>query len=138
MTELDIATYITSTFPGVESVDTMNATFFMYDPEHKLPPERRWPFATIVTTDEHDTDRVSNLDRPGVFRLNLGVSKETFQSLVPDREAVHDFAALDRLMPHPVYGQMYWLCVLNPSDATFEQIKPLLSEAFDLAAARLK
>ena len=31
----------------------------------------------------------------------------------------HDFTALDRIMPHPVYGKMYWVCVLNPSDETF-------------------
>ena len=29
-------------------------------------------------------------------------------------------------MPHPVYGPNHWVCVLNPSDTTFENLKPLL------------
>ena len=49
----------------------------------------------------------------------------------------HDFAALDQLMPHPTYGNMFWLCVLNPSAGTWEAIKPLIAEAQELAAARL-
>jgi hypothetical protein len=39
-------------------------------------------------------------------------------------------------MPHPVYGKMYWVCVLNPSAATFEAVKPLLAEAYQAAAGR--
>ena len=45
----------------------------------------------------------------------------------------YDFTALDQVMPHPVYGRMYWVCVLNPSDATFQKLRPLLTEAHDLA-----
>ena len=50
--------------------------------------------------------------------------------------ATWDFAELDVVMPHPVYGRMHWVCVLNPSEATFETVKPLLSEAYDLNVAR--
>jgi len=122
-----IANYITSTFPETTTATAMGATFFFND------PAKMFPFATIVTTDEHD--QASDLNRPGVFRLNIGVGKETFQSFV-GTETTHDYKALDRLMPHPVYGQMYWLCVLNPSDATFERVKPLLKEAHDVSAKR--
>ena len=48
----------------------------------------------------------------------------------------HDFTALDQLMPHPVYAPQSWVCVLNPSDATFQKIQPLLAEAYDLAVSR--
>ncbi|MGH8601673.1 MAG: DUF6194 family protein [Gammaproteobacteria bacterium] len=48
----------------------------------------------------------------------------------------HDFAALDQLLPHPVYGWMSWVCVLKPSIATFQTVKPLLAEAYDLAAGK--
>jgi len=34
-------------------------------------------------------------------------------------------------MPHPVYGKMYWVCVLNPSAETFETVKGLLAEAYE-------
>ena len=40
-------------------------------------------------------------------------------------------------MPHPVYGRMYWVCVLNPSDETFAtKVQPLLAEAYDMAVVK--
>jgi len=39
-------------------------------------------------------------------------------------------------MPHPVYGPNHFVCVLNPSDATFDAIKPLLKEAHEIAVKR--
>ena len=88
-----------------------------------------------MTKDYGDFDNASNLDRPGLFRLNIGLSSATYESLlVPTAE--HDFTALDRLMPHPVYGGNHWVSVLNPSEATFETLKPLLREAYDRAVER--
>lgn len=110
-------------------------TFFIYDPERNLEGSRRFPFATIVTKDYGDFDNASNLDRPGVYRLNIGISKETYAALIDDG-AEHDFSALDRLIPHPVYGRNHWVSVLNPSDATFEALRPLLQEAYDRAVGR--
>jgi uncharacterized protein DUF6194 len=89
-----------------------------------------------VTKDYGDFDNLSNLNRDGVFRLNIGVSKKTFDSLFP-AGADHDFTALDILMPHPVYGENHWVSVLNPSDPTFVELRPLLDEAYDIAAARV-
>jgi hypothetical protein len=88
-----------------------------------------------VTKDYGAFDRASNLDRPAVFRLNIGVSKKSYSSLFPD-DLQHDFAALDRLLPHPVYGKNHWVCVLNPSDATFRSLHPLLAGAYGIAAGR--
>jgi hypothetical protein len=110
-------------------------TFFIYDPNHELEGARRFPFATIVTQDYGDFDNASNLNRPGVFRLNIGVSKKTYEALFP-KDAAHDFTALDRLMAHPVYGPSHWVCVLNPSEATFESLRPLLAEAYEIAVRR--
>jgi hypothetical protein len=109
--------------------------FYFADVGGAEPPDRKFPFATIVTKDYGEFDCASNLNRPGVFRLNIGISKQTFAGLFPE-PAEYDFTALDRLLPHPVYGKMYWVCVLNPSAATFEVVRPLLAEAFDLAAQR--
>ncbi|HJZ54921.1 MAG TPA: DUF6194 family protein [Gemmataceae bacterium] len=95
--------------------------------------QRKFPFATLTTADEYE--RFSDLKRPGVFRLNVGVSKQSFQSLFGGTGG-HDFTALDQLMPHPVYGKMYWVCVLNPSPATFEAVKPLLAEAYEMAVRK--
>ena len=30
-----------------------------------------------------------------------------------------------------------WICVLNPSDETFERVKPLLREAYEMAVAQV-
>ena len=51
-----------------------------------------------------------------------------------------DYAAFDRIVPHPVYARQLWISILNPSDATFRDVvMPLLTEAHDrLAAARAR
>jgi hypothetical protein len=103
-------------------------------------------FATLKTSDD-DYDRASNLDRPGVFRLNIGVSKATFLERFgqkPEKIGVGDgsdiggdFTALDTLLPHPVYASMGWVCILNPSEGTFlTVVQPLLTEAYDLAVTK--
>jgi hypothetical protein len=143
--EAAISRYIATAFSGVDIVVgsreagspeiAWGDTFFIYDPNRNLSDTRRFPFATLVTKDYGDFDNASNLDRPGVFRLNIGVSKETYAKLF-DAAEQFDFTALDRLMPHPVYGPNHFVCVLNPSDSTFEAIKPLLSEAYKIAVRR--
>ena len=142
-----IRDYVASAFSGVDVTIASKEsgapelawgdTFFIYDPRHDLPPSRQFPFATIVTKDYGEFDSASRLDRPGVFRLNIGVSKKTFQSLFPHDDA-HDFTALDTLMPHPVYAENHFVCVLNPSEATFDKLKPLLVEAYQIAVARVE
>jgi Family of unknown function (DUF6194) len=80
------------------------------------------------------------LNREGVFRLNIGVRRETFHALFPSDDdsatACVDFSALDRLMPHPVYARQSWVSVLNPSADTFETVKPLLAEAYSMVVNR--
>jgi hypothetical protein len=151
-----ITQYIADTFAGVAVVVASpetgapevawGDTFFIYDPDRDLPPNRQFPFATIVTKDYGDFDRASNLNRPGVFRLNVGVSRDTYRALfgAPPApadtagavSADYDFAALDQLLPHPVYAPQHWVCVLNPGAATFERVRPLLAEAYERAVRR--
>ncbi len=110
-------------------------TFFIYDPDGSLPESKHFPFATIVTKDYGDFDNASKLDRLGVFRLNIDAGKDGHEALFgSDQE--FDFTELDVLMPHPVYGRNHWVCVLNPSDATFEGLKPLLTAAYKAAVDR--
>ncbi len=142
MDQAAITAYIAETGPGIDVVTGTEGiaagdTFFIYDPDRNLQDKQRFPFATIVTKDYGDFDNASNLSREGVFRLNVGVSRETFRSLFGD-DLAYDFTALDRLMPHPVYGRQSWVCVLNPSAETFERVKPLLREAYEIAVARVK
>ena len=156
MDEASITQFITDTFDGVNVVVASRKagspeiawgdSFFIYDPGRQLPPAGQFPFATIVTKDYGDFDFASRLDRPGVFRLNIGVGKETYRSLFGPQpspppaggvvETGHDFTTLDQLLPHPVYAPMSWVCVLNPSAATFQTVRPLLAEAYQLAVSR--
>jgi hypothetical protein len=127
----EIVNWITATYPDAVTASAMGATFFSLD-------ESFWPnFATIVTTDEHDMGQPSKLHRPGLFRLNIATRRETFQRLVGGVDDP-DYAALDRILPHPVYAKELWVCVLNPSRQTFEEhVKPLIAESYErLARAR--
>ena len=143
MDEASITRYITETFGDVHPVEGWGDTFFFYNPDWKLPDKIY--FATLKHQDD-DYDRVSDLNRPSVFRLSIGVSKATYRSMFgpePPRPGAsgavdtgHDFTALDQLLPHPVYARAHWVCVLNPSTATFEAAKPLLAEAYDLAVSK--
>jgi hypothetical protein len=58
--------------------------------------------------------------------------EDCFASAAP----THDYAALDQLMPHPVYAAQSWVCVLNPSTERFESLKPLLADAYDIVFNR--
>jgi hypothetical protein len=125
----EITNWISTTYPQTVVASALGATFFSLD-------ESSWPnFATIVTTDEHDMGTPSNLARPDVFRLNIGVGKETFGRLVGSIDEP-DYAALDTILPHPVYAKQRWIGILNPSWATFDElVKPLIAEAYDRLAA---
>ena len=144
MDEAAITQYITETFEGVHPVTAWGDTFFFYNSDREEPDEVY--FATLKSQDD-DYDRASNLNRPSVFRLNIGIGRETYRSLfgAPSsrREAdetvdvAYDFTVLDQLLPHPVYGRANWVCVLNPSEATFQNVvRPLLEEAYRLAVAK--
>lgn len=96
----------------------------------------------FVTVKDHDgpNDRASNLDREGVYRVNLGVDEATYRRLFgdpparpPKGESVdtgHDFTRLDEVLPHPVYAWANWLCVLSPSEETLEELWPLVDAAY--------
>ncbi len=119
----ELTSWITTTYPDSVVAEAMGATFFSLDEKH-------WPnFATIVTTDEHDMGNPSNLAREGVYRLNIGVGKQTFERLAGST-AEPDYAALDTVIPHPVYAKQRWIAILNPSRRSFDDVvKPLLAEA---------
>jgi Family of unknown function (DUF6194) len=119
----EIRSWITTTYADTVVSEGMDATFFSLDEKH-------WPnFATIVTTDEHDMGAPSNLNREGVFRLNIGVGKATFERLVGSIKDP-DYAALDTVIPHPVYAKQRWIAILNPTQRTFDDVvKALIDEA---------
>jgi hypothetical protein len=136
-----ITAFITETFAGAAVVVASGNAFYFADPEGTLEPDRRFPFATLLNDDAYDD--FSQLHRPSVFRLNIGVSRETFRALFGENALSDadsgdwDFTAPDQIMPHPVYARQFWVCVLNPSAATFQQdVQPLLAEAYERSIRR--
>jgi len=118
-------------------------SFAFYDPDDAGEAARRFPFATVVTKDYPGFDTESRLGRPGVFRLNLPAGRERFTRLfgfppadLGDRRAEFAFDALDRLVPHPVYGRQGWVSVVAPGPATEREVRELLAHAHERARQR--
>ena len=118
------------TFPDAVVATIDSAAFFSLDEKH-------WPnFATVVWTDEHDEGAPSDLARDGVYRVNVGVDRDTFQQLVGSMTEP-DYAAFDRFMPHPVYARQRWISILNPSHETIRStLMPLIAAGHDRLVAR--
>lgn len=99
----------------------------------------------VLTVDEHDSDKdkESKLERENIYRINMEIGKNTFKRLfhvTPRRikksgidSMNYDFTMLDRLMPHPAAAWLSRVCILNPSKQTFEELKPLINEAYKYA-----
>jgi hypothetical protein len=136
--------------PGVVAVKASEAggapevawgdSFFFYDPEGDVPADRRLP---IVTKDYDGFDMASDLNRHGVYRLNLAVGRVRFEQLVgypPVQHAAHeedfDYRALDCVLPHPVYATQAWVSILNPGDKTSALARSLIVEAHSRAVER--
>ncbi|MCM0675302.1 DUF6194 family protein [Micromonospora phytophila] len=136
--------HICRTFAGVRALDAGGDTFLLYDPAGDLPAERQLPFATIVTGDRYDT--ASQLSRPGFWRLNIGLTRAAYRELFPAAAPGRnvraapvpgvDHAAVDIVMPHPVYASQHWVCVVNPGEATLGTIGHLLADAYGFAARK--
>jgi hypothetical protein len=124
-----ISATILQRWPETVVAQIDGATFFSLD-------ESNWPnYATIVWTDGFDMGNPSDLARPGVFRLNIGLGKESFARIAADFDDP-EYWQFDRLMPHPIYAKQHWVSILNPSHATFREIvMPLLVEAHDRLAS---
>lgn len=123
-----------SDFPEVAWGDA----FFFHAPDGRMPVNVQ-PYGTIVTKD-YPEDTASDLDPPGRWRVNVHVSAATFRELTGEEPRgpgrPRDYAATDRVMPHPVYGALGWICVVNPGERTTDTVVRLLRAAHDAARAR--
>lgn len=143
ITPHNISEYILSTFSGIVLKETWGEKAFFYNPGNL-----RAHGAYFCTLKEQDgeNDSASALNRNGVFRFNFGISKQTFTHLfgsIPKRplkgtiiSGDFNFTQLDVLLPHPIYGWMGWVAILNPSEKTFGQLEVLLCESYQLAVQR--
>ncbi|GAB3259334.1 DUF6194 family protein [Arthrobacter pigmenti] len=111
--------------------------FFYYAPDGQTPKNVQ-PYATIVTKNYPD-DVESDLDPDGRWRVNIHVGKAKFTELTgenPRNFGPCDFAAADKIMPHPVYGSLGWVAVVNPGDRTLPSVVELLHAAHEEARRR--
>lgn len=139
----DIIQIIENDFEGVIPKSSWGETSLFYNPGRVLP--NGVYFCTLKENDG-ENDKNSELHREGVFRLSIGITKETFEKKFgrrpkrPPKGGVintdHDFTEQNVLMPHPIYGWMSWVQVLNPSESTFEALLPLITEAYENAVIK--
>jgi hypothetical protein len=131
MNQVDFEAF-TMELPNVQRVDNFGYSFFFVGNDDRLP------FVTIADSD-NDFDDVSNLDREDVFRLNIGVSKETFNNLIPcPSDGDIDYSILNVFLPHPHYARQHFVCILNPIDDNVEITKRLIVEAHSIAEDRFQ
>lgn len=136
----DIITYCLDNLPDTILVSSWGESGIFYNPNNTL---KRGIYVLTVKEKDGDNDKSSDLSRENIYRVNIGIRKNTFIDMfgsVPARppkgrivDMPFDFTQTDKLLPHPVYAWMSWVCVLNPSVATFERIKPLIQEAYEYA-----
>ncbi len=99
--------------------------FFYYAPDGVVPNGQ--PFATVVTKD-YPGEPSSDLE-PGDFRVNVDAGRR-------GQPVTEDAARRDHVMPHPVYGHLGWVCVVQPSPDASADLKSLLRDAHDAARRR--
>lgn len=137
-----IIEHLLDRFEGTRVVEAWGERSIFYNPGLILP---RGVYFATVKEKNGENDKASHLDRPGVFRLNVGTTKPLFLEKFgppPSRagkggmvDGPWDFTATDTLTPHPVYGWMSWVAVLNPSNETLTDMSEIVEAAFGKAKA---
>lgn len=140
MTADEILNYCLENFEGTVLVNSWGERGVFYNPDRKL---KRGVYILTIKEKDGDNDKGSQLDRENVYRVNIGIRKDTFIEMfgsIPKRpgkgcivDMEYDFSTIDTILPHPVYAWMGWICSLNPSEETFARLKPFITEAYEYA-----
>jgi hypothetical protein len=137
---------LTLQYPSLSENKNWGERGLFYNPEKQFPKG-----SYVLTFKEKDGkhDSSSQLNIEGKYRLNLKISKQTFMKLfevIPKRplageiiKGPYNFTELDKLMPHPVYGWMTWICIVNPTIKTIQSMeeKGLFEEAYQAAVVNI-
>jgi hypothetical protein len=118
---LELAPGPGSAFPEIAWGD-----HFFYHAPDGVVPERRQPYATIVTKD-YPGEPSSGLDPEGRYRVNVHLGRG-----VAELAESSDITAADVLLAHPVYPG--WVSVVNPGPHTGETLADLLRRAHEAAS----
>lgn len=140
MTPNKILEYCLKELDGTVLVRSWGESGIFYNPQNRL---KRGVYILTVKEKDGNHDKSSKLDRENIYRVNVGVRKNTFAKMfgvIPQRppkgstvEMEYDFSETDQILPHPIYAWMGWICSLNPTEKTFEKLKPLINEAYEFA-----
>ncbi|HIZ36574.1 MAG TPA: hypothetical protein H9815_12415 [Candidatus Ruania gallistercoris] len=120
--------------PGDQTPEIAWGDVFVYfSPDGTVPPGQ--PFATVITKDypyEPAWQREA-----GSIRVNIHVGAQVFTDLLghpPGEGSGPEPTAVDVVMPHPAYGELGWISVVDPGERTARLVAEQLQAAY--AAAR--
>lgn len=141
----EILQYCLDNLEGTVLVSSWGEKGIFYNPGNRL---KRGVYVLTVKEKDGDNDKGSRLDREDVYRVNIGVRKDTFIKLfgkIPERpckggivDMDYDFSTTGEILPHPVYAWMGWICALNPTEQLFEELKPHIQESYEYAKEKFK
>lgn len=136
----EILQYCLENLNGTVLVNSWGEKGIFYNPNNTL---KRGIYILTVKEKDGENDKSSNLNRENVYRINIGVRKKTFIDMfgeIPKRPSKgcivnmeYDFASINSIIPHPVYAWMSWICCISPTEKTFNELKPLIQEAYEYA-----
>ena len=139
----DIKETIINRYQGLVPINTWGETAYFYNPGLLL---KRGTYFITIKEKDGENDSSSNLNRKGVFRLSCGTTKKDFENLFklkPHRpytwgviDGPYKFDELDTIIPHPVYGWIGWISVLNPFKLTFEKFLKISDNYYEEAVTR--
>ena len=131
---------IASSGDGSPEIAWGDTFFYIRD---KSGEPRKMPFTTIVTKDYVGYDSDSNLNRGGLYRLNIEVGKEKFEELfgfktneLESNRSQLSFASMNKLFPHPLYGSNGWVSIINPEEDSVTKVSSLLDFSVERALRR--
>ena len=141
----DILNHCLKNLKGTILTETWGEKVIFYNPGNVL---KKGVYVLTIKEKDGENDKASGLNRKDVFRVNLGLRKDTFIKLfgeIPARPSAgkvvnmnYDFTKKDVILPHPVYAWMGWISVLNPSDKTADTLIPFINEAYDFAKEKFE
>lgn len=140
MTIEKIIAYIQNHYKHISTKKVYGEISFFYNPSNAF---KNGAYLCTIKLKDGPNDKASNLCATGAFRLNIGIPKEEYAALfgsIPKRPAKgeiicgnYDFTQKNRLLPHPVYGWMSWVCIVAPSEEMFYEIVPYIDMAYSKA-----
>ena len=148
----DCIRLFTQHYKGLQLVQAWGESSLFYNPETFLP---RGTYCFTFKEKDGENDSSSMLNREGIdFRLNFKVKSTTYLRLfteprlpkrppkggiiLPESGQSYDPTVLNQLIPHPVYGWMGWVSIINPDEVKIQDLLTtgLLDEAYEDAKKR--